>query len=149
MNIKHRASPEEIASTNAHIAELATSQGVDVETLYAGGDPKPAKRIKDPSVAKELHLRGVICVLCGNWGSLHHIYPRGQGGDDVTANLVGLCGDGVSGHHGLIEGGDVVTRMALGEYISDHRADTVFYVQQKLGEEEGREWMRQKFYMPL
>jgi hypothetical protein len=112
-------------------------------------DPKPAKRIKDPKVMKSLHIRGVICVLCGNPATLHHVYPKGQGGDDLPENLVGLCGDGVSGEHGLIEHGDVATRLALGAYLVENRPDVIFYLQDKLGEEAGREWLRQRFFISL
>jgi hypothetical protein len=110
-------------------------------------DPRPARRIKNPSVMRRLHVQGLICVLCGNQASLHHLYPKGQGGDDVESNLIALCGDGVSGHHGLIEDGDVVTRISLGAYLFLERPDFMFYMQGKLGEEEGREWLRQRFYI--
>lgn len=116
---------------------------------FRGPDPKPGKRVKDKALMKRLHTRGVICVLCGKPGSLHHIYPRGQGGDDLPENLVGLCGHGTSGEHGLVESGDVATLMELGLYIVDERPDVVVYLQTKLGEEAGLEWLRRKFYAPL
>lgn len=112
-------------------------------------DWKPLKRIKDKTVMKRLHVKGVICVLCGRKASLHHIYPKSQGGDDVTSNLVGLCGDGVQGHHGKIENGDVVTRVSLGTYLYLERPDFMFYMQGKLGEEAGREWLRQKYFLSI
>lgn len=112
-------------------------------------DWKPQKRKRDPKVAKVLHLRGVICVLCGNPGSLHHVYKGGQGGDDDPRNMVGLCGDGVSGEHGLIEAGDVPTREKLGQHLVDHRPDTIFYILEKLGEEQGKEWLRQRLYIHI
>jgi len=112
-------------------------------------DPKPVKRIKDKAVMKRLHTRGVICVLCGNKASLHHIYPKGQGGDDVESNLIGLCGDGTSGHHGLIEDGDVVTRISLGAYLFLERPDFMFYIQGKIGEEAGREWLRRRLFLSI
>jgi hypothetical protein len=118
-------------------------------STFKGPDWKPAKRVKNPKVMKSLHVRGVICVLCGNPASLHHVYPKGQGGDDVFENLVGLCGSGTTGHHGSIENGDVPTRIELGAHITADRPDIVFYLQDKLGEEEGREWLRQRFYMRL
>lgn len=118
-------------------------------TSFRGPDPKPLKRIRDAKVMKRLHGRRVWCVLCGNRGSLHHVYPRGQGGDDVSENLVGLCGDGVRGHHGLIESGDVTTRMELGDYLYASRPDTVLYLRYKLGFGEGSEWLRQRFFMRL
>ena len=112
-------------------------------------DPKPTKRVKDNAVMRDLHRRGVICVICGNSASLHHIYPKGQGGDDVVDNLVGLCGHGTSGHHGEIEANEVTARITLGEFILEERPDFVFYLQGKLGEEAAREWLRQKFFLSV
>ena len=80
-------------------------------------DPKRPKRVKNPAAMKQAHARGVTCVLCGKAGSLHHVYPRGQGGDDVPENLIGLCGSGTTGEHGLIEANDPATRKALGAFI--------------------------------
>lgn len=42
-------------------------------------------------------------------GSLHHLYPRGQGGDDVPANLVPLSGDGTRACHGALTSGNRTT----------------------------------------
>lgn len=114
---------------------------------FRGPDPKPVKRQKNPKVMKGLHAKGVVCVLCGNPGSLHHIYPRSQGGDDVESNLCGLCGTGCTGHHGMIENGDVAARLELGAFLVAERPDVFFYFQGKLGEEAGREWLRQRFYI--
>jgi hypothetical protein len=112
-----------------------------------GPDPKPARRIKDPALLRLMHLRGGFCVLCGNPASIHHVHAKPR--DDVPGNLVWLCGDGTTGHHGLIENEDVATRLELGAYIRDERPDIVLYVQEKLGYEEGEEWLRQRFYMRL
>ncbi len=112
-------------------------------------DPRPEKRIKDPAVMRGLHHRGVICVICGKPASLHHIYPTGQGGDDVESNLIGLCGDGAQGHHGLYHAGDTRTKITLGAFIQEERSDFVFYLQGKLGEEAAREWLRQKFFLSV
>lgn len=121
---------------------------LDAET-FRGSDPKPAKRVKNPKVMRDKHVRGVICVLCGDPGSLHHVYPKGQGGDDVPENLVGLCGDGTRGHHGQVENGDVWARQELGAVLLTDRPDVIFYMTGKLGEEAGREWLRQRLYMQL
>lgn len=54
------------------------------------------------------------CVRCGEYGtpfgdySLHHRRPRGMGGSkrpdtNLPANIVTLCGSGVTGCHGHIE----------------------------------------------
>lgn len=117
---------------------------------FRGPDPRPEKRIKDPMVMRSLHARKGICVLCGSGDcSLHHIYPKGQGGDDVTSNLIFLCGSGTTGHHGLIENGDVTTRAELGEYLVAERPDFIFYLQGKLREEPAREWLRQKLFLTI
>jgi 5-methylcytosine-specific restriction endonuclease McrA len=110
-------------------------------------DPRPEKRIKDPAVMKALHVRGVVCALCGNPGTLDHIYPKGQGGDDVPSNLMGLCGGGTSGCHGLKHSEDVYTRIQIGEHLVEDRPDFMFYIQGKLGETEGREWLRKRFFI--
>lgn len=67
----------------------------------------------------------------------------------MVENLIALCGDGVTGHHGLIEAMDVAARIELGDYIKANRPDTVLYMQLKLGNEEGLEWLRQRFFMAL
>lgn len=67
----------------------------------------------------------------------------------MPENLIGLCGGGTSGHHGLIEDQDVAARMALGVFIVDERPDVVDYLQSKLGKEEGLEWLRNRLYAPL
>jgi 5-methylcytosine-specific restriction endonuclease McrA len=108
-------------------------------------DPKPGKRIRDPGLFKLLHARGVTCVLCGRAGQCHHVYPRGQGGDDVYENLVGLCGR----CHDLLHGANEHTLVIFGEYISKERPDVLAYIQRKLGHEEGLEWLRQRFRLAV
>ena len=90
-------------------------------STFRDPDPKPTKRVRNPKVLKGLHSKRVFCVLCGKPGSLHHIYPRGQGGDDVEDDLIGLFGDGVGGHHGLIESGNVAVRLELKTFIMAER----------------------------
>ena len=118
-------------------------------STFRGPDPKPAKRIKDPKVAKRLHAGRVVCALCGRPGSLHHVYKRTQGGDDLVENFVGLCGDGVTGHHGRIEHNEVATRILFGRYLTAKRPDVIRYIQGKLGEEEGKAWLAHRFYIAL
>lgn len=68
-------------------------------------DPKPAARIVDPAAVARARLSGDECVACGRPpGSVHHVIPRGEGGDDVAANLVLLCGTGTTGCHGAHHG---------------------------------------------
>jgi hypothetical protein len=102
-------------------------------------DPKPAKRVKNPKLMKSLHVRGVICVLCGKPGSLHHVYPRGQGGDDVPENLVGLCqGPGTTGCHDKIHSHNRVAMMALRRELNEGQLG--YIIQYK-----GRAWL-DRFY---
>jgi hypothetical protein len=112
---------------------------------FKGPDPKPTKRVKDKKVMKRMHTRGVICVLCGKPGSIHHVYDR----SDVPENLVGLCGSGTTGHHGYITGEDEQTRRELGEYILLNRDDIIFYVIGKLGEEAGKEWLLRRLFLTI
>jgi len=112
-------------------------------------DWKPAKRQKNPKVMKSLHIRGVTCVLCGEPGTLHHIYPKGQGGDDVEENLIGLCGSGTTGCHGLITGEDEITRRDLGQYLLLQRPDAISYIISKLGEEAGKAWLARRLLIAL
>lgn len=47
------------------------------------------------------------CRLCGKHpASAHHIIPRSQGGIWTESNIVGLCGSGTTGCHGLVEARD-------------------------------------------
>ena len=95
---------------------------------------------------KQAHWAFDECVICGEIDiSIHHVLPRGQGGDDVWENLVPLCGSGTTGCHGGVEGGlDSVTH-ALGRYIVKERPDTVEYLSQRLGSSDAAtEFLRQR-----
>lgn len=100
-------------------------------------NPKPAKRIKDPELLRRLHLAWQECALCHGTAysegrlSLHHIHKHPR--DDVQANLVMLCGDGVRGCHGKITAEDPATKLRLGAYITLYRFDTMEYLAEKLG----------------
>ena len=69
---------------------------------------------------------------------LHHIVPRGNGGDDVPANFLWVCGSGTTGCHGEIEAkhGEIlcVVRAVLGE-------ERTGYVLERKGE-----WWLEKHY---
>lgn len=57
------------------------------------------RKVRDVVVARD----GGCCIRCGRWadgGSLHHRMLRSQGGRDVPANLVLLCGTGTTRCHG-------------------------------------------------
>ena len=102
----------------------------------------PRGRVRDPALLRVLHLRWRECALCENVGplSLHHInrHPR----DDVEANLIMLCGDGVRGCHGRIEARDVFARWELSFFIRDHRPDTCAYLNDRFPQEGADAWLR-------
>jgi hypothetical protein len=110
-------------------------------------DPKPEARIKDKRLTKLLHIRGVICVLCGKPGSLHHVWNHPR--HDLPENFVGLCGDGTTGHHGLITNEDEATRRALGAYLGEHKFETVIWLRGLIGEEEANAWLQRHLFMEL
>lgn len=84
-------------------------------------DAKPLKRYR---ASKEewagihkafTHERCWICS--GRWSDLHHILSRGQGGDDVVANLAPLCRE----CHTRVEQRDIRTRSLLrGALLPSH-----------------------------
>lgn len=103
--------------------------------------------MRDPELLRTLHIRWRgTCVLdelgdCHSRYSLHHIHRQPR--DDVQANLVMLCGDGVQGHHGQITAESETARAALGLYIVTYRLDTLTYLTDKLGgDEQAIEWLR-------
>lgn len=51
--------------------------------------------------ARELQGHPCVCGQQGKKLDAHHLVSRAQGGDDVRANLIGLCGD----CHGAIHRG--------------------------------------------
>jgi hypothetical protein len=109
-------------------------------------DFKDGPRIKDPELLRQAHWAFDECVICGKIDiSIHHVLPRGQGGDDVWENLVPLCGSGTHGCHGGVEGGlDSVCR-ALGLHLLQERPDTIDYLQQRLGSSEAAsEFLRRR-----
>lgn len=106
-------------------------------------------RITDPDLIADLHLEWKECVLClavyPTRLSLHHIHNKPR--DDVRANLVLLCGDGVSGCHGLITVNDFAKCRELGIYLVKHRLDTMEYLGKKLGFLQATEWMRHQWHL--
>ena len=111
-------------------------------------DWKPSKRVKEPKTMRAKHQSGCFCVLnCGETGTIHHVLPRSQGGDDVPANLICLCGSGTTGHHGKVEAGDRATMVLLGEHVLLERPDTLSYIKGKLGDEQGTDWLRRHLFV--
>lgn len=84
--------------------------------------------------------REPVCVIC--WErpseSAHHGFKKGQGGDDVPANLFGVCGDGTRLCHGLLEANDDEARRKLGEHVLARRPDFIDYLVRKLRGNEVR-----------
>jgi hypothetical protein len=93
-------------------------------------DPKRGKRIVDPKVFERARLREPWCVICedARTQSIHHVVKRSQGGDDVPANLVGLCGDGTRGCHGRVEAREKAALRRLAEYLMTDRDDFLDYL---------------------
>lgn len=112
-------------------------------------DPKPARRIRDPRTVALFSQRASACAVCGVGRSArlsaHHIYPRGRGGDDVTANLVALCGDGVMGCHGDVEAYRGDARARLGRHLALMRPDTLEYLDAKLGAVAARDFLVREY----
>lgn len=109
---------------------------------------RKATRKVDSSVTRRACLEWRECP-CGKPSATgHHVLARGQGGDDVAANIVPLCGSGTTGCHGLIENEDVKARRMLGRWIKKHRPDTIAYVREKLGKQAGDDWLRRRLYAP-
>lgn len=110
-------------------------------------DPKPVPRIRDALLLRNLHFEWRECVVCGDVGrlSLHHVckHPR----DDVRANLVMVCGDGVQGCHGRIEAHDPIVCRLLGEHIRDHRPDIIEHLTWRMGNDSVREWLRRNLWL--
>lgn len=109
-------------------------------------DWKPGRRIVDKGAWRKAVLREPECVICEQpTDSSHHLLKRSQGGDDLAANLVGLCGDGVRGCHGRIEAEDPVVRRLLGEYVRAKRPDFMQYLPVKLGSQEAADaWLERR-----
>lgn len=109
-----------------------------------GSDPKPPARVRDPALLASLHRLSFECFLCETLHgpfSLHHIHKHPR--DDVSENLVYLCGDGTRGCHGLIEHADRQARTRLVRLLRLHRPDTFRYLSQKLGSAVAAdEWLR-------
>jgi len=94
-------------------------------------DFKKPKRTVDPAALKQALLREQSCVACG-YGSqdAHHVLFKGRTaqGDDVSANLVGLCRPC---HHKVHQGNPLVLTV-VAEYVRASRPDTMEYLDWKL-----------------
>lgn len=73
-------------------------------------DPKPQKRIKDPSVYDRFYEIWTACLHCGNRSFTAAHLLRGKYREDVLAGLLPLCGSGGSGCHGAFDSGHAYIR---------------------------------------
>lgn len=125
-------------------------------------DPKPAPRIRNPQAFKDFHSISQECLSCGRSNpNAAHLLPRSQGGDDVAANLVGLCGSGASGCHGAWHGNpyrgdfghtftpETVKSAVLRFLRSEAGDDARWYLTSKLGLEGSQAWIERTFGEPL
>lgn len=118
-------------------------------------DPKPRRRVRDPALLADLHWRWRgTCALETEWDcdehhwTLHHILNKPR--DDVEANLAMLCGDGVTGHHGLLTHNDPHTCQRFAVYLMAERLDTMRYLGERLGGLLAvQEWFRTRLYYPI
>lgn len=69
--------------------------------------------------------------LCGLKPSYHHLVGKDFGGSDTESNIVPLGGDGVKGHHGLVQRLDRAACAALRRMLSDEEYS---YIAGKAGE---------------
>lgn len=77
-------------------------------TDYQGPDWKPERRIVDIYAGNDKLRAEGKCRLCGAAAAIrgltrHHLVPRGQRGDDISDNIIPLCGDGTRGCHAEVE----------------------------------------------
>lgn len=104
-------------------------------------DPKPAARIVNRDAGTNKLLREGRCRLCGGTGGAyafyitrHHLIKKSQGGDDIDANIVPLCGHGTAGCHGDVEAYRGDARQRLRHKL---QPEEVLYIVAK----ESREWL--------
>lgn len=123
-------------------------------------DPKPEPRIRDSAALARARLLWDECASCGKPpANGHHVIPRSEGGDDVEANIVLVCGSGSWRCHGALHGApyqDGARRWstaevyaAVGAFILANRPDTIEYVLTKLGWTAGREYLQRRYYLSL
>lgn len=128
-------------------------------------DFKPGRRIVNLDALRRARLRWDACAACGgDPGSVHHVLPRSEGGDDVEGNLMLLCGDGTKGCHGALHGNPyTVTQMPgeplliqerrdaewvrrrIGLTIERSRPDVVAYFVNKLGATAGPDYLQRVY----
>lgn len=114
------------------------------ETTKKPGRPKRAMRQRAGRERwEEIRAKKLgPCVVCLYLGlvqplpsSLHHTVSKSLGGSDCESNCVSVCGDGTTGHHGLIEAHDADTCRAFAAAIQLWDGDAYSYAIHKLGED--------------
>ncbi len=82
------------------------------------------------------------CLVCRWLGeeqkldsSLHHIVSKSLGGSDTEANCASACGDGTTGHHGLLEAHHAPTCRAFAAALQQWDDQAYSYAVGKLGED--------------
>lgn len=80
------------------------------------------------------------CRLCGVTSNVnaHHLISRAQGGPWTMWNIVGLCGSGTTGCHGLVEARDKAACHLLRTLLTDHEYS---YLVSKRSEE----WLNRRY----
>lgn len=124
-------------------------------TVYRGPVPKPIskggigrkkpqankKTAASPERIAEIREKKCSdgCRLCGKHpATAHHLIPRSQQGIWTESNIVGLCGDGVQGCHGLIESRDRAACHLLRSLLTD--AEYSYLISKK-----GEEWLERRY----
>lgn len=122
---------------------------------FRGPDAKAAPKQRKPTRTIDRSATAKACLEwrecpCGKPSATgHHVLSRGQGGDDVPANILPLCGSGTTGCHGLLENEDEKTRRMVGRWVKKHRPDTIVYVKGKLGDVAGRDWLKRRLFLTV
>lgn len=119
--------------------DLTVFRGSVPRPVSAGGvgRKKPAANKRTAASAKRiLEIREKKCQecrLCGTGRNVnaHHLIPRSQLGIWTESNVVGLCGSGTTGCHGLVEARDPAASYLLRARLTDAEYS---YVLTKMGE---------------
>jgi len=123
---------------------------------FRGPDVKAAPRVKGRQATSRATV-GRECVSCGMAAANgHHVIGKGQGGDDVVANVAPLCGSGSSGCHGAFHGtpytdaaGHRWTKAEVASAVGDWVVRTppvLAYVLGKLGDTKGRAFVKRHYH---
>lgn len=98
----------------------------DLRPAPSRGGVGRAKRVQPTkaSAAVVAAIREVKCRSCRLCGTpfnvnAHHLIPRSRGGRWHVDNLVGLCGSGTTGCHGLVEARDPAACYLLRARLTD------------------------------